>query len=164
MEFERFTHNETETMALGEALGRTLRAGDVMALVGELGAGKTRFVRGVAQGLGVDPRQVNSPTYVIVNEYERADSASDAPPLVHIDAYRLSSDDDLRLLGLDDFTNSDAVMVIEWADRIAGAIPAGALWISIEHARAPAPEPDNVTARRLTFHGDAWAERLASLC
>jgi tRNA threonylcarbamoyladenosine biosynthesis protein TsaE len=159
MQFALTTHTEDETIALGDTLGRLLRAGDCVALVGELGAGKTRFVRGVAQGLSIDPRLVNSPTYVIVNEYEPA-SHSAAAPLVHLDAYRLSHGDDLSSLGWSSLEDSEAVVIVEWADRIADAIPPGAVWLTIEHTA----ELDGSSGRRLVITGDgSWDARLRAM-
>lgn len=154
----RVTRSEDETIALGAALGARLRPGDVVALHGELGAGKTRFVRGVARGLGLDPDLVNSPTFVFVNEYAppapaptptTTDGPSSSTParggtatLVHIDAYRLRGEDDLDALGWDRFRDGGAILVIEWAERIAPALPApGApdrIDVTIEHAGAEA--------------------------
>jgi tRNA threonylcarbamoyladenosine biosynthesis protein TsaE len=160
MEFTLTTHTEDETIALGDMLGRLLRAGDCIALVGELGAGKTRFVRGVAQGLNIDPRLVNSPTYVIVNEYEPAESQAASTPLVHLDAYRLADGDDLSSLGWSSLEEVAGVVVVEWADRIASAIPPGAVWITIEHTA----EPDGSPSRRLVITGyGSWDKRLRSM-
>ena len=127
------TTSEDETIALGFALGRVLRAGDVVGLDGELGAGKTRLVRGIAEGLGLDPAQVSSPTYVLVHEYTRplgAPAAETAPstfvetPLYHADAYRLSGPDDLDSLGWDRVMDGFGVVVVEWAERIAAGLAA----------------------------------------
>jgi tRNA threonylcarbamoyladenosine biosynthesis protein TsaE len=88
------TSSEDETVALGEALSRQLRPGDVVTLDGPLGAGKTRFVRGMAIGLGHDPAQVSSPTFVVAHEYATPGARA---ILIHVDAYRLSGDDDSAL-------------------------------------------------------------------
>lgn len=131
------TTSEEHTIALGITLGRVLRLGDVLALDGELGAGKTRLVRGIAEGMGLDPAQVSSPTYVIVHEYtrglgEHGEPDGSAPgmaartsvrtPLFHVDAYRLSGPDDLDSLGWERVTDGLGVVVIEWAARIASAL------------------------------------------
>lgn len=145
-------HNEAETLAIGRAIGRLLRPGDVVAIDGDLGAGKTRLVRGIALAMGFAGSVVSSPTYVLVNEYElpeedglllsseapTTDSATlaspESPPpvratprrLFHVDAYRLSGPDDLDSLGWDrvvrDPAQSDAAVAIEWAERITGAL------------------------------------------
>jgi len=125
--------------ALGERLGRALRAGDVVSLVGPLGAGKTTFVQGVARGTGVPPeRHVASPTFALVNEHPGR------VPLVHADLYRIARRAELEELGLDDAFDRAAV-AIEWLDRFPDAAPADRLELTI------AIEPD--ATRRLTFAG-----------
>lgn len=155
MRLELVTTNESETIELGRAIGERLRAGDVVALVGELGAGKTRFVRGVAMAMGIDPTIVSSPTYVIVNEYE---SARDSPTLVHMDAYRLRGGEDLASLGWSQIQDDRAIVIIEWADRIDGDLPAGALRLLIKY------DDHDADARRLRLTGeDDWLSRLEGL-
>ena len=114
------TSNEDETVTLGVTLARVLRPGDVVALDGELGAGKTRLVRGIAEGIGADPGMVASPTYVVVHEYPNRDLLG--PPLVHVDAYRLQGPEDLDSLGWDLVMDGTGVVVVEWAERIAAAL------------------------------------------
>ncbi|MBX3394611.1 MAG: tRNA (adenosine(37)-N6)-threonylcarbamoyltransferase complex ATPase subunit type 1 TsaE [Phycisphaerae bacterium] len=121
------TSSVDETIALGRRLGAVLRAGDVIALVGRLGAGKTHFAKGLALGLGVrDPRAVNSPTFVLVNEYEGR------LPIHHIDAYRLTSSDELAAIGFEEMLTQGAIVIIEWADRVGDAMPRHALWIEFD--------------------------------
>lgn len=108
------THSEDETAAAGEHLARTLKPGDVVLLYGDLGAGKTAFVRGMACGLGVDPHEVSSPTFTIVQQY-----TGGGPTLYHVDLYRLESDE-IDDLGLDDLVSGNGVVAIEWADRWRG--------------------------------------------
>ena len=113
-----FTSNSPEqTVELGRQIGRQLRGGEVFAIYGPLGSGKTRLIKGVAAGAGAeDLRSVTSPTFVIVNEYEgRLD-------IYHIDAYRLDSVAEFEMLGFDDFCYPQSVVLIEWADKIAPAI------------------------------------------
>lgn len=125
----RTTVSERQTENLAAGLARSLRPGDVLALHGDLGAGKTRFVRGLAEGLQIDPALVSSPTYVLLQEY-----ASDhGPVLLHVDAYRLSEGDDLSSLGLDAADVRGAILVIEWAERVAEALPAHRFEITITH-------------------------------
>lgn len=124
------SRDEAETLAIGRVIGGLLRAGDVVAIDGPLGAGKTRLVRGIALGLGIDGAVVSSPTFVVVNEYEipRPDDApargGRAAPrrLYHVDAYRLTSVEDLDTLGWDRVTSADTdgAVAVEWAERIAG--------------------------------------------
>ncbi|MBK7403810.1 MAG: tRNA (adenosine(37)-N6)-threonylcarbamoyltransferase complex ATPase subunit type 1 TsaE [Phycisphaerales bacterium] len=108
-----------DTRALGEALARLLGPGDVLSLTGDLGAGKTTLTREIALARGVDPGMVSSPTFVIVNEYP----TPTGPPVVHVDAYRLTSAEDLDALGWDRLADGGSVLVIEWAERIGEALP-----------------------------------------
>jgi tRNA threonylcarbamoyladenosine biosynthesis protein TsaE len=113
----RITHSEEETLALARELAATLSAGDVLLLSGDLGAGKTAFVRGLAEGLGLDPEDVSSPTFTLVHEY-RGGRAT----LFHADLFRLeqTSVDDL---GLDAPAVAQGVLAIEWPERLSHAIP-----------------------------------------
>jgi tRNA threonylcarbamoyladenosine biosynthesis protein TsaE len=106
--------SETETAAAGEALGAALRAGDVVLLYGDLGAGKTAFVRGIARGIGANPDEVSSPTFTIVHEYAGA-----AATLYHVDLYRLEPAE-IDDLGLEDLVSGDGIVAIEWAERWTG--------------------------------------------
>ncbi len=107
------SHSPAETESLGECWGRAAVRGRVLALSGELGAGKTRLVKGVARGLGVTAR-VHSPTFTLVNEY-----GGGRLRLFHLDLYRLETPAQIRSAGLEDFLQPDGVTVIEWAERIA---------------------------------------------
>jgi tRNA threonylcarbamoyladenosine biosynthesis protein TsaE len=113
------------TAAAGEALGRELAAGDVVALYGELGAGKTCFVQGLTRGLGVTTH-ATSPTFVLVNEYHGR------LPVHHVDAYRTASLTELIDLGLLDLMGGDGVTVIEWADRAEALLPERTVRVRIE--------------------------------
>ncbi len=108
---EQFSSSEEETAAAGEALARTLAPGQVVLLFGDLGAGKTAFVRGLARGLGAPPDDVSSPTFTLIQEY-RGGRAT----LYHVDLYRLEPAE-IPDLGLDELTSSDGIVAIEWADR-----------------------------------------------
>lgn len=109
------THSADETQALGQKLASRLASGDVIAYFGDLGAGKTAFTRGLAQGLGItDP--VTSPTYTIVNEY-----LSGRIPLFHFDMYRLSSSDELFDIGWEDYLARGGVCAVEWSERAEDA-------------------------------------------
>ena len=107
-----------ETIKIGSKLAKRLKAGDVVALVGELGSGKTVFTKGIAQGLGVkNARYVNSPTFVIIKEYRGK------VPLYHFDLYRLDSPSSLDSLGWDEYFYGGGIAVIEWADKIRKLLP-----------------------------------------
>ena len=114
------------TQRLARDLGATLPPGTVLALVGDLGAGKTTFVQGLAEGLGVaDPRQVTSPTYTLVNEY-----LGGRLPLLHLDFYRLDDASGAIALGLDEqVSRPDALVAVEWADKLPELIPPAAVWM-----------------------------------
>ena len=121
----RTTHSEDETIAVARELASSLRAGDVVLLSGTLGAGKTAFVRGLAEGLGINPDDVSSPTFTIVHEY-RGGRLS----LYHADLYRLerAATEDI---GLEEMGVQDGVLAIEWPDRLTHELP-GAREIRIE--------------------------------
>ncbi|MFI4861500.1 MAG: tRNA (adenosine(37)-N6)-threonylcarbamoyltransferase complex ATPase subunit type 1 TsaE [Phycisphaerales bacterium JB063] len=128
------------TMRIGCAIGRCCVAGDVIALDGELGAGKTQFVRGLAEGLGLDPRAVSSPTFVIVQEYDTAGAGGvlvgGVEALIHIDAYRLRSAEDLASVGWEgdgSAMREGTVVAIEWASLLGEALPDDHLAVRIEH-------------------------------
>ena len=109
------TKSELETFALGEKVARTLEPGTFVLLHGDLGAGKTAFVRGLASGLGANPDDVSSPTFVLIQHYKGR------TPLVHVDLYRLDSAAAVDDLGLEELA-SGAVVAIEWAERLPRAI------------------------------------------
>ncbi len=117
------------TLALGAGVARLAEPGDAVALVGELGAGKTQFVRGMALGMGLAPEAVSSPTYVIMHEYGKPDSEM---LLVHIDAYRLNGPEEMDDLALDD-VRAESVLAVEWADRVMSALGEQVLTVSISH-------------------------------
>ena len=119
------TSSPDETEAVGEELGRRLRQGDLVLIRGELGAGKTTFVRGIARGMG-SAAPVASPTFQLVRIYPGR------LQLAHVDLYRLEQGDELRDLGLDELLDAGAV-VVEWGDRINKTLGADAAMISIEH-------------------------------
>jgi len=111
---ETETTSESATESAGEALGRELGRGDVVLLYGDLGAGKTAFVRGMARGIGANPDEVSSPTFTLVQEY-----AGSAATLYHVDLYRLEGPE-IDDLGLEDLVSGDGIVAIEWAERWKG--------------------------------------------
>ena len=121
------SHSEADTRAIAAALAPTLLPGAVLLLSGDLGAGKTAFVRGLAEGLGLDPDEVTSPTFTLVHEYRGG-----RLPLVHVDLYRLDRAE-LDEIGLDQDLAATGVTAVEWAERLARAIP-GALHVRITDA------------------------------
>jgi tRNA threonylcarbamoyladenosine biosynthesis protein TsaE len=121
------TQSEAETAGTARELGATLSTGDVVLLFGDLGAGKTAFVRGLAEGLGADHDEVTSPTFTLVQEYRGG-----RLPLIHADLYRLNDAREIEELGLDEIA-ADGVLAIEWADRLP-RLPEGAIDVRIAHA------------------------------
>lgn len=125
---EFITTSAEETTALGRKLGKVLKPGDVVALDGDLGAGKTVITRGITEGLGLMSEDVCSPTFTIVNEYTEP---SDKTPVFHFDTYRLSGEDDFLAAGLDEYFYRDGVCVIEWSSVIEGLLPENTVKITI---------------------------------
>ena len=122
------THSPAETRRLGARLAALLQPGNIVGLQGDLGSGKTQFVKGLARGLGVR-EAVHSPTFILANEYH-----SGRLPVFHVDAYRVESAGEAIGFGLDDYLNDGGVTTIEWADRVAGALPQERLWIEFADA------------------------------
>ena len=143
------TSSPDQTRALGARLAKTLAPGDCVALIGELATGKTQLAKGIAQGLGIDPRLVTSPTFVLHAVYQGRLT------LHHLDAYRMKSAAELDDLALTDFLDAGGVAIIEWADRVPAALPARRIEITLEHA--------GPNRRRITIRGadKAPAARLA---
>lgn len=137
---EHLSHNVAETEALGTALAKHLHAGSVIAYLGDLGAGKTAFTRGLARGLGCTGR-VTSPTFTIVNEYEGH------LPLFHFDMYRLGDADELFDIGWDDYLSRGGVCAVEWSERITQEIPSDAVIVTIRRCE------ENEDWRRITIEG-----------
>lgn len=146
---EVVTSGPSRTQALGAGIGRRLTRGGVIALTSELGGGKTCFTRGLCSGLGIPPRQVNSPTFVLANHY-RGRLA-----VYHLDLYRIEGVPAALDLGILDYLEAAdrAVVVIEWAERIAPLLPAERLDISFSVLSA--------RKRRIEVRG--WGERFAAL-
>ena len=128
--FEFTSGSVEETRAFGERLGRLLRPGDVVALDGELGSGKTTLIQGIAQGLGRDPAMVKSPTFVLVREYPGE------IPLVHVDGYRLEGPPAAASLDVELLFAPHQITLIEWAERFAELLPDERLAIRLSHVSA----------------------------
>ena len=126
MSFSFEARNESDTDRLGDALAKALPDGTAVALIGTLGAGKTRLVKAVAVAAGVSPENVVSPTFVLIAEY-RGDRA-----IYHFDAYRLRDEDEFIQLGPEEYFDSDGLSFVEWADRVEVCLPRDRLEISIE--------------------------------
>lgn len=118
------TNNAEETMALGKRLGEKLTAGDVLALFGDLGAGKTTLTKGIAEGMQL-AADVHSPTFTLIHEHPGP------VPLYHIDLYRLSGEEEVESLGLEEYIYGDGVTIIEWADRMLPELPGERLDITL---------------------------------
>ena len=119
--------NAEATVAFGREFAGRLAAGDVLALCGDLGAGKTHFVKGLAIGLGTST-EATSPTFTLIHEYRDG-----RLPLFHFDLYRLETEDELLRIGFDDYLDAAGVLAIEWADKFPALMPAGTRWLRFSH-------------------------------
>ncbi len=137
---EYLSNSEAETQALGRRLGERLASGAVVAFTGDLGAGKTAFTRGLAEGLGIRGR-VTSPTFTIVNEYEGG-----RLPLYHFDLYRLGSPEELFEIGWEDYLSRGGVCAVEWSENAADALEDGAIRVDIRRG-------DGEEQRRIEISG-----------
>ena len=122
-----FSRSPEQTRRIGMRLGGVLQPGDLICLQGDLGAGKTTFVQGIAQGWG-SLDAVSSPTFILVNMYRHADGSQ----LFHMDAYRLDSTPEAEELDLDSML-AESALIVEWPERMAGLIPHERLWVNLEH-------------------------------
>lgn len=116
------------TEAFGQAIGNELQGGEIIALTGELGAGKTLFVRGIAAGVGIPPDQVTSPTFTLIHEYQGR------LRLVHADLYRVENEAELDFIGLEEYYDASTIVVAEWADRMGNTLPIDHLDIHLAHS------------------------------
>ena len=135
------TESVAQTEAVGASFAPRVASGGVIALYGGLGMGKTAFVRGLAAGLGLQAG-VSSPTFALMHDY------GGKPPLVHFDMYRVSGFDELYSTGFFDYLEQDGVLYIEWSENIEGALPAGAITLTLERV-------DDDT-RQLTIEGERF--------
>jgi tRNA threonylcarbamoyladenosine biosynthesis protein TsaE len=141
---EFMLRSRAETAAWGAALGRRLRPGDVIALIGDLGAGKTTLAQAMARGMGI-AEPVTSPTFTLIQEYPGR------VPMFHFDPYRLEHPEEMADLGFDEYCERDGVIVIEWADRVSALLPAERLTLRLAILSEDAGDADaGDTPRRLT--------------
>jgi tRNA threonylcarbamoyladenosine biosynthesis protein TsaE len=118
----------SETIQLGKQIGGHLQSGDVVALAGELGTGKTHFIKGLAEGVGVGKSDyISSPSFTLINEY------TGGIPFYHIDLFRLKSEKEAEELGLEEYFQGGGITAIEWADKIPSLLPEEMLWIHITY-------------------------------
>ena len=146
-----FSRSPEQTRRVGMRLGSALQAGDLICLQGDLGAGKTTFVQGIAQGWG-SLDSVSSPTFILVNMYRHADGSQ----LFHMDAYRLDSTPEAEELDLDSML-AESALIIEWPERMDGLIPAERLWVELEHV------DDEEREMKFNAHGKRYDELLGVL-
>ena len=122
------TQSTSETIRIGKGIGSFLRSGDVVALAGDLGTGKTQFIKGLAAGMGVGkPTYISSPSFTLINEYPGKVA------FYHIDLFRLRSEKEAEELGLEEYFQSEGVTAIEWADKISSLLPKETLWVHIQY-------------------------------
>lgn len=129
------THSPEETVALGRSIAQRLRRGDIVALIGELGSGKTQFVKGIAEAFRAHPH-VSSPTFVIMNRYDGQDADGREIFLFHVDLYRIEGTDAVLDLGLEEVFDADGITLIEWADRMGTLLPPRRIEIICLHGTA----------------------------
>jgi tRNA threonylcarbamoyladenosine biosynthesis protein TsaE len=148
-----FAENQTDTERLGAMLAKLLPDGSVVALIGTLGAGKTRLVQTVAEASGLPKNTVTSPTFVLIREYDEGDR-----PIYHFDTYRLEREAEFRALGSDEYFDGFGLSFIEWADRVPNTIPVDRVIIEIEVLSAD--------CRKFTISaiGDKYSEFIECLC
>ena len=147
--------SEKETLDIASGLGACLRGGEILALVGELGSGKTTFTRGLARGLGIlDTRLVSSPTYVLEQIYPAR------VPIHHYDAYRLATEAEFVQLGFEERIREGAVLVVEWAEKVTGVLPEEALRVELV---APVGGPANLREIHISGLASFWEGRLRPL-
>lgn len=135
------TYSPEETLEIGKLLGENAAPGEVYALIGDLGAGKTVFTKGFAQGLGIE-EPVNSPTFTILQIYEEG-----RIPLYHFDVYRIEEPEEMEEVGFDEYIDGDGVCLIEWAGRIGDLLPTEVIVVRIEKNLDRGPDYRRITVR-----------------
>ncbi len=122
------THSVQETYECARKIADHLKAGQVLCLQGELGSGKTTFVKGLAAQFGVDEEEIQSPTFTLIHEYKR----NGFLPLYHMDCYRLEREEEALEIGMEDYFYGEGVSVVEWPEKVGSLIPEGAIWVRID--------------------------------
>ena len=135
------TYSPEETLEIGKSLGENAAPGEVYALIGDHGAGKTVFTKGFAQGLGIE-EPVNSPTFTILQIYEEG-----RIPLYHFDVYRIEEPEEMEEVGFDEYIDGDGVCLIEWAGRIGDLLPPEVIVVRIEKNLDRGPDYRRITVR-----------------
>lgn len=138
---EYITKNEKETIKLGKKLAASINTGSIIAIAGDLGSGKTVFVKGIAEGLSINDH-ITSPTFTLLHSYEGMDAT-----LHHFDVYRVLDERELFEIGFYEYLHSGDICVIEWAELICDLIPSHAIWVHIERTL------NDVNERRITIEG-----------
>lgn len=145
------TKSTSETIRIGKRIGSLLLTGDIVAFVGELGTGKTQFIKGLAAGVGVEnTKYISSPSFTLINEYRGK------TPFYHIDLYRLKAEEEAEELGLEEYVGGEGITAIEWADRIPSLLPRELLWIQIRYTGK------QTRSIEIFGQGDRYAELLKS--
>lgn len=135
--FPRTTGSVEETVDLGDRTTQALRPGAVLGLYGDLGSGKTHFVKGIARGVGLSSAEVRSPTFTILSVHEEGER-----PLYHFDAYRVQNPDEFVELGFEEYVHGNGITCIEWADRVVDLLPSDAIHLQFHHV---APSTRRIT-------------------
>ncbi|MBI5192155.1 MAG: tRNA (adenosine(37)-N6)-threonylcarbamoyltransferase complex ATPase subunit type 1 TsaE [Nitrospirae bacterium] len=146
------SNSPNNTIEIGKTLGKHLLPGSVICLTGELGAGKTCFIKGMAEGLGIKRKEVSSPTFIIIREYKGR------IPLYHIDLYRIGTLDDIRDIGMEEVIYGNGVTAIEWAERIKDALPDDRIDIKLEWV------DDKMRAIEIIAYGEKHRKILEEAC
>ena len=142
------TNNEKETAKFANDFAKTLKGGETIGLIGDLGAGKTCFSQSLAAALGIK-ETVNSPTFVIMKVYEN--NSGLAKNICHVDAYRLNSYQDLEALGIEDYiSNPNAIVIIEWADKVKNGLPNDTIYLEFKH--------DGENRRTIHYHPSSFSK------
>ena len=122
------TATPDQTRSIGCMIGKTLRGGEILAITGDIGSGKTSLVQGIAKGLGIRPSDISSPTFALIHEH------TGRIPFFHIDLYRLEKPGEVEAIGLEEYFSHDAVVAIEWANHASTLLPAARVNIALAHA------------------------------